>query len=154
RHLKEAFANWRMEIEGRVSLRGTYSLSDLQKFPSRTQITKHHCEEGWTAIAQWTGVPLSTVLQSAGIQPDARFVNFHTFDNFIDSIDLLDAFHPQTILAYGMNGKDLPIAHGAPIRVRVERQIGYKSVKYIKKISVTEEFLDQGDSGWAWYNGI
>ncbi len=154
RHLHEAFVNWTMEVEGEVSLPGKFSLSDLQKFPARTQITKHHCEEGWTAIAQWTGVPLGTVLQSAGIKANARFVNFHTFDNFVDSIDLLDAFHPQTILAYGMNGKNLPIAHGAPIRVRVEKQIGYKSVKYIKKISVTEDFPDQGDSGWSWYNGI
>ncbi len=154
RHLKESFADWKLEIEGEVALPGTYSLSDLQKFPARTQITKHHCEEGWTAIAQWTGVPLSTVLQAAGIKPNARFVNFQTFDNYSDSIDLLDAFHPQTILAYGMNGKNLPIAHGAPIRLRIERQIGYKSVKYINKISVTEEFQDMGDNGWAWYNGI
>jgi DMSO/TMAO reductase YedYZ molybdopterin-dependent catalytic subunit len=154
RHLHNSFADWRLEIEGKVSMPGTYSLADLQKFPSRTQITKHFCEEGWTAIAQWTGVPLSTVLQSAGIMNTARFVNFHTYDEWVDSIDLVDAFHPQTILAYGMNGKDLPTAHGAPIRVRVEKQIGYKSVKYIKKISVTEEFVDQGDSGWAWYNGI
>ncbi len=154
RHLKSSFADWRLQIEGEVTMPGTYSLADLQKFPSRTQITKHHCEEGWTAIAQWTGVPLSTVLQSAGIKPNARFVNFHTYDEWVDSVDLLDAFHPQTILAYGMNGKDLPTAHGAPIRVRIEKQIGYKSVKYIKKISVTEEFVDQGDIGWAWYNGI
>jgi DMSO/TMAO reductase YedYZ molybdopterin-dependent catalytic subunit len=154
RYLKNSFADWMLEVEGQVTMPGTFSLADLQKFPARTQITKHHCEEGWTAIAQWTGVPLSTILQSAGIKPNARFVNFHTYDGWIDSIDLLDAFHPQTILAYGMNGKDLPVAHGAPVRVRVEKQIGYKSVKYIKKISVTEEFVDQGDIGWAWYNGI
>jgi DMSO/TMAO reductase YedYZ molybdopterin-dependent catalytic subunit len=154
RYLKNSFADWKLEIEGQVTMPGTYSLADLQKFPARTQITKHHCEEGWTAIAQWTGVPLSTILQSAGIKPNARFVNFHTYDGWVDSIDLLDAFHPQTILAYGMNGKDLPVAHGAPVRVRVEKQIGYKSVKYIQKISVTEEFVDQGDIGWAWYNGI
>jgi DMSO/TMAO reductase YedYZ molybdopterin-dependent catalytic subunit len=154
RYLKKSFADWKLEIEGQVTMPGTYSLAELQKFPARTQITKHHCEEGWTAIAQWTGVPLSTILQSAGIKSNARFVNFHTYDGWVDSIDLLDAFHPQTILAYGMNGKGLPVAHGAPVRVRVEKQIGYKSVKYIKKISVTEEFVDQGDIGWAWYNGI
>lgn len=154
RHLRTSFADWRLEIEGLVSMPGSYSVNDLQKFSARTQITKHICEEGWTAIAQWTGVPLATVLQSAGIMERARFVNFHTYDEWIDSIDLMDAFHPQTILAYGMNGKDLSVPHGAPIRVRVERQIGYKSVKYIKKISVTEEFVDQGDIGWAWYNGI
>ena len=152
--LKNSFADWKLQIEGKVSMPGFYSMGDLQKFPPRTQITKHFCEEGWTAIAQWTGVPLGTILQSAGIMQSARFVNFHTYDGWVDSIDLIDAFHPQTILAYGMNGKDLPIAHGAPIRVRLEKQIGYKSVKYIQKISVTEEFFDQGDVGWAWYNGI
>ena len=154
RHLHNSFADWKLEIEGKVSMPGLYSLADLQKFPSRTQITKHFCEEGWTAIAQWTGVPLGTILQSAGIMESARFVNFHTYDDWADSIDLVDAFHPQTLLAYGMNGKNLPVAHGAPVRLRVEKQIGYKSFKYIKKISVTEEFYDQGDIGWAWYNGI
>ena len=154
RALKTSFSDWKLEITGRVSMPGFYSLADLQKFPSRTQITKHHCEEGWTAIAQWTGVPLGTVLQSAGIMKTARFINFHCFDGAQDSIDLLDAFHPQTLLAYGMNGKDLPIPHGAPIRLRVERQIGYKSLKYIKKIEVTDDFVDLGDSGWSWYNGI
>ena len=99
-------------------------------------------------------MPLSTILQSVGILPGARFVNFYSFDNWIDSIDLLDAFHPQTILAYGMNGRDLPVPHGAPVRLRVENQIGYKSMKYLQRIVVTDEFVDQGDSGWAWYTGI
>ncbi len=151
---KKAFADWVLPIEGSVSRPGSYSLADLQKFPSRTHITRHTCEEGWTAIGQWTGVPLSTILQSAGILPSARFINFYAYDTFIDSIDLLDAFHPQTILAYGMNGRNLPIAHGAPVRLRVENQIGYKSMKYLKRIVVTDEFLDPGDSGWAWYTGI
>jgi len=148
------FAEWRLSVEGLVSRPGQYSLADLHRFPSRTQITRHTCEEGWTAIAEWTGVPLSTVLQSAGILPQARFVNFHVFDGFEDSIDMLDAFHPQTILAYGMNGRDLPIPHGAPVRLRVEKQIGYKSLKYIQRIVVTDEFVDTGDVGWAWYVGI
>jgi DMSO/TMAO reductase YedYZ molybdopterin-dependent catalytic subunit len=149
-----AFKDWRLSIEGRVAKPGSYSLADLQKFPSRTQITRHSCEEGWTAIAEWTGVQLSRVLQSAGILPSARFVNFYAYDGYIDSIDMLDAFHPQTILAYGMNGRDLPVPHGAPLRVRVETQIGYKSVKYLQRIVVTDEFVDPGDSGWAWYTGI
>jgi DMSO/TMAO reductase YedYZ molybdopterin-dependent catalytic subunit len=148
------FANWRLAIEGRVARPGTYSLADLQKFPSRTQITRHTCEEGWTAIGEWKGVQLSRVLQSAGIFPSARFVNFYAYDGYADSIDMLDAFHPQTILAYGMNGRDLPVPHGAPLRVRVETQIGYKSVKYLQRIVVTDEFVDTGDSGWAWYTGI
>lgn len=148
------FANWVLPIEGSVSLPGAYSLADLQKFPSRTHITRHTCEEGWTAIAQWTGVPLSTILQSVGILPGARFINFYAYDGYIDSIDLLDAFHPQTMLAYGMNGRDLSVPHGAPVRLRVETQIGYKSMKYLNRIVVTDEFVDTGDSGWAWYTGI
>jgi len=152
--LKNAFSDWRLNIEGLVSRPGGLSLDDLKKFPSRTQITKHHCEEGWTAIAQWTGVPLSSILQHVGIQEHARFINFHSYDEWIDSIDLVDAFHPQTILAYGMNGKTLPVPHGAPVRLRIERQIGFKSMKYIRKIEVTEDNVGFGDIGWAWYNGI
>jgi DMSO/TMAO reductase YedYZ molybdopterin-dependent catalytic subunit len=154
RLLSRAFADWRLPIEGRVSRPASFSLADLQTFPSRTQITRHTCEEGWTAIAEWTGVPLSSLLQSVGILPSARFVNFYAIDDYMESIDLLDAFHPQTILAYGMNGRDLPVPHGAPVRLRVERQIGYKSVKYIQRIVVSDEFVDTGDSGWAWYVGI
>lgn len=116
--------------------------------------TKHTCEEGWTAIGEWTGVPLSSLLTNAGILPSARFVNFYSYDDWIDSIDLLDAFHPQTILAYGMNGRNLPVPHGAPVRLRVEKQIGYKSMKYLQRIEVTDEFVDLGDSGWAWYVGM
>jgi len=149
-----AFSDWALSIEGSVSKPGAYSLADLQKFPSRKHITRHTCEEGWTAIAEWTGVPLSTILQSVGILPSARFVNFYAYDGYIDSIDLMDAFHPQTMLAYGMNGRDLPVPHGAPVRLRVETQIGYKSMKYLERIVVTDEFQDTGDSGWAWYTGI
>jgi DMSO/TMAO reductase YedYZ molybdopterin-dependent catalytic subunit len=149
-----SFNDWKLSIEGSVTRPGSYSLADLQKFPSHTHITRHTCEEGWTAIAQWTGVPLSTILQSIGILPSARFINFYAYDGFIDSIDLLDAFHPQTILAYGMNGRNLSVPHGAPVRLRVENQIGYKSMKYLERIVVTDDFLDTGDSGWAWYTGI
>ena len=99
-------------------------------------------------------MPLSLVLQHAGMLPSARFVNFYGFDGYMESIDMVDALHPQTILAYGMNGRDLPIPHGAPVRLRVETQIGYKSVKFLQRIVVTDEFVDTGDSGWAWYVGI
>ena len=104
-------------------------------------------------------MPLSLVLDAAGILPTARFVTFHSFDEWVDCIDLLDALHPQTILAYGMNGRDLPIPHGAPVRLRVERQMGYKSMKYLQRIVVTDEFDDGGkdgniQNGWAWYTGI
>ena len=151
---KKDFADWRLSVEGKVNNPGSYSLNDLHKFPSRTQITRHTCEEGWTAIAEWTGVPLGHVLRHAGIHPNARFVNFYAYDGWIDSIDMLDAFHPQTILAYGMNGKNLPLQHGAPLRARIETQIGYKSMKYLQRVVVTDEFVDTGDSGWAWYVGL
>lgn len=149
-----AFTNWGLSVEGRVARPKSYSLTELKRFPSRTQITRHTCEEGWTAIAEWAGVPLSLVLHNAGILPSARFVNFYAYDGYMHSIDMLDAFHPQTILAYGMNGWDLPTQHGAPVRLRVETQIGYKSVKFLQRIVVTDEFVDRGDSGWAWYVGI
>jgi len=154
-HLRRtAFVDWKLTIDGRVARPGKFSLDELQKLPARKQITRHTCEEGWSAIGEWTGVPLGLLLNAVGILPTARFINFHTYDGWIDSIDLLDAFHPQTIVAYGMNGRNLPIPHGAPVRMRVERQIGYKSVKYLKRIEVTDEFLDFGDIGWAWYTGI
>ena len=154
-----AFADWRLPVEGRVARPRTFSLAELRQLPSRTQITRHTCEEGWTAIGQWTGVPLSAVLDAVGILPSARFVVFYSYDDWVDSIDMSDARHPQTILAYGMNGRDLPIPHGAPVRLRVERQMGYKSMKYLERIVVTDEFEDGGkkgniQSGWAWYTGI
>jgi len=153
------FADWRLSVEGRVTTPRTFSLNDLKQLRVRTQITRHTCEEGWTAIGQWTGVPLSLVLEAAGILPAARFVVFHSYDDWVDSIDLVDALHPQTILAYGMNGRDLPIQHGAPVRLRVERQMGYKSMKYLHRIVVADEFDDGGlkgniQNGWAWYTGI
>jgi DMSO/TMAO reductase YedYZ molybdopterin-dependent catalytic subunit len=154
-----AFADWRLSIEGHVARPGSYSLADLQRFPARTQITKHTCEEGWSAIAEWTGVPLRRVLEAAGMLPTARFVNFYAYDDLADGIDMLDALHPQTILAYGMNGRDLPVAHGAPLRLRVETQLGYKSVKFIQRLVVTDKFDDLGkmgdiQNGWSWYAGI
>lgn len=117
------------------------------------------CEVGWTAIGEWTGVPLSRVLDAAGLFPSARFVSFHSFDDWADSLDRLDALPPKTLLAYGMNGRDLPVPHGAPVRLRVERQLGYKGIKYLQRIVVTEEFDDGGkngkiQNGWAWSMGI
>ncbi len=150
----KGFSTWKLPVEGKVARPTSFSLTDLQGFPARTQITRHTCEEGWSAIGQWTGVQLSVVLKQVGILPSARFINFYAYDGYVDSIDLLDAFHPQTILAYGMNGRNLPVPHGAPVRLRVENQIGYKSVKYLERIVVTDEFVDMGDSGWAWYVGI
>jgi DMSO/TMAO reductase YedYZ molybdopterin-dependent catalytic subunit len=153
------FADWRLSIEGRVARPGSYSLADLKRLPARTQITKHTCEEGWSAIAEWTGTPLGLLLKAAGMAPTARYVQLYPYDAMTDSIDLIDALHPQTILAYGMNGRDLPVQHGAPVRLRVETQLGYKSLKYLRRIVVTDGFDDPGkrgpiQNGWSWYAGI
>ncbi|CAN5864213.1 molybdopterin-binding protein [soil metagenome] len=153
------FQDWRLAVEGLVATPQSLSLADLQRLHARTQITRHTCEEGWSAIGEWTGVPLSFVLDAAGILPAARYVVFYSFDDWVDSIDMMDALHPQTILAYGMNGRPLPVPHGAPLRLRVERQMGYKSMKYLHRIVVKDEFDDGGEkgniqNGWAWYTGI
>ena len=156
---KSGFENWRLTVEGSVDRPGAFSIADLSSMPSRTQITRHTCEEGWSAIAQWTGVPLRTVLEHCGVQAQARYVQFYSYDYYVDGIDMVDALHPQTILAYGMNGRELPLGHGAPLRLRVERQLGYKSLKFLRKIVVTDDFDDHGElgpiqAGWAWYTGI
>jgi DMSO/TMAO reductase YedYZ molybdopterin-dependent catalytic subunit len=156
---KAAFADWRLSVEGSVARPRTFSLSELKALPRRTQITKHTCEEGWSAIAEWSGVPLAALLQAVGVRPSARYVTFHAYDALADGVDMLDALHPQTILAYGMNGRDLPLQHGAPLRLRVETQLGYKSIKYIRRIVVTDRFNDTGklgpiQTGWAWWAGI
>lgn len=158
-YLQSGFENYGLRVEGLVSRPGIYSLADLKRLSSRTQITRHSCEEGWSAIAEWTGVPLRALLETAGILPKARYVQFHAFDGWSDSVDMLDALHPQTILAYGMNGRDLPVPHGAPLRLRVERQIGYKNMKFLRSIVVAEAFDDFGlpgdmRNGWAWYVGV
>ena len=159
RLLRDGFADWRLTVEGSVMRPRTFSLADLKRMPSQTQITRHTCEEGWSAISQWTGVPLRHVLETCGIRPEARFVQFLPYDSYADGIDMLDALHPQTILAYGMNGRDLPVGHGAPLRARVETQLGYKSMKFLRRIVVTSEFDDHGQlgllqNGWSWYAGI
>ena len=156
---KGDFADWRLKVEGSVDNPRSFSLAELKQMQSRTQITKHMCEQGWTAITEWTGVPLRTVLAAAAIRPSAHFVQFHTFDLMTDGIDMVDALHPQTILAYGMNGRELPTGHGAPLRLRVERQLGYKSLKFLRRIVVTDTFDDLGragpiQNGWSWYAGI
>ena len=155
----DAFAAWRLSVEGLVATPRSYSLADLKRLPSRTQITRHTCEEGWSAIAEWTGVPLRRVLEDTGMLPTARFVNFYSYDDWADSIDLFDALHPQTLLAYGMNGRNLSVPHGAPVRLRVETQLGYKSMKFLRRIVVTSTFDDGGkngniQNGWSWYAGI
>ena len=166
------FADWRLVVGGKVRQPLSLSLDDLKRLPSRTQITRHDCVEGWSAIGKWTGVPLGMILQTAGVATDARYVVFHCADDleesedgsglYYESIDLVDAYHPQTILAYGLNGQALPVANGAPLRLRVERHLGYKQAKYIMRIEVVDSFasLGQGrggyweDRGYEWYAGI
>ena len=156
------FAQWRLTVEGLVNRPCELSLAQLKSYPSRTQVTQHICEQGWSAIAEWTGVPLSYVLREAGIQPEARYIFFYCVDGWWDSLDLADAWHPQTLLAYGMNGRDLPVPHGAPVRLRVERQLGYKNLKYVSAITVTDSTKEWGkglgaqgaENGYSWYAGI
>ena len=159
------FADWRLTIDGLVARPSSWSLAQLKRFPARSQITHQACEEGWSFIAEWTGVPLSYVLDLAGVSTRGRFVVFFPFDfdnNFWDSLDMADAWHPQTLLAYGMNGGALPTEHGAPIRLRVPRQLGYKSVKYLARIRVVETVKNIGkglgssepEFGYSWYAGI
>ncbi len=165
------FADWRLSVGGLVIRPLALSLGDLKGLRARTQITRHDCVEGWSAIGQWTGPPLSAVLALAGLKPTVRYIVFHCADAmdgqpdgtdfYYESIDLIDAFHPQTILAYAMNGKPLEIGHGAPLRLRVERQLGYKHAKYVMRIEAVESLLKIGmgrggyweDSGYDWYAG-
>jgi thiosulfate reductase cytochrome b subunit len=156
------FADWRLTIDGLVDRPGSLSLAELKGFPSRTQITHQACEEGWSFVAEWTGVPLSHVLEHVGIRSHARYVFFFTFDDWWDSIDMADALHPQTVLAYGMNGTEIPLDHGAPLRLKVPRQLGYKSLKYLSRITVADTAEGIGDglgsgspaAGYSWYAGI
>jgi DMSO/TMAO reductase YedYZ molybdopterin-dependent catalytic subunit len=162
RLLRGKFEDWRLPIDGLVARPIELSLSDLKRFPARTQVTQHTCEEGWSGIAEWTGVQLSRVLEAAGIRPEARFIVFRTVDGWWDSLDMSDALHPQTLLTYGMNGRELPVGHGAPLRLRVERQLGYKSLKFLKTMTVTDRLDNVEDGtgavgvayGYAWYSGI
>jgi len=167
------FAQYRLQVEGLVDNPSEFSLADLRGMPSRTQITRHDCVEGWSTIAKWTGVPLSEVLDRAGVRDTARYVVFRCYDAlggsglngpqlYYESIDMIDAYHPQTILAYDLNDDRLPVDNGAPLRVRIERQLGYKMAKYIRSIELVESFADiEGgkggfweDRGYEWYAGI
>jgi DMSO/TMAO reductase YedYZ molybdopterin-dependent catalytic subunit len=157
------FTDWRLTVDGMVDRPGLFSLEQLRSFPSRSQITQLACEEGWSYVAEWTGVPLSHVLEVAGIQPQAKYVVYFSIDpDWWDSIDMADALHPQTYLAYGMNGADLPVGHGGPLRMRVPRQLGYKNVKFITRIAVTDDLRKFGkglgsaspEGGYAWFAGV
>ena len=162
RLLRRNFAEWRLEVDGLVAHPSSFSLDELKRMPPRSHITHQACEEGWSFIAEWTGVPLSDILARAGLSPRAKYLVLYPFDDFWDSIDLADALHPQTLVTYGMNGHELPTGHGAPARLRVTRQLGYKSVKYLSRLTAVETLADVGDGqgagavayGYSWYAGI
>jgi DMSO/TMAO reductase YedYZ molybdopterin-dependent catalytic subunit len=159
----DGFRNWRLTVTGLVESPLSLSLDDLRQMPSRTQITRHDCVEGWSCIGEWTGVQLARVLAPAVPLPNARYVVFYCMDTmdsggslgpapfYYETLDLLEATHPQTLLAYQLNGEDLPIAHGAPVRVRAERQLGYKQPKYVERIELVESYAQiQGGKGGYW----
>jgi DMSO/TMAO reductase YedYZ molybdopterin-dependent catalytic subunit len=158
----ENFATWRLYVDGLVARPMSFSLADLKGMASRTQITQLICEEGWSYIAAWTGVPLAEILHQVGASPAAKWVVFYPFDDFWGSIDMPEALHPQTLLAYGMNGEDLSLDHGAPIRLRTPRQLGYKNLKFLARIAVVDSLKNIGDGngsaapdiGYSWYAGI
>ncbi len=171
-HVRTGFADWRLKVDGLVEAPLELSLPDLRQLAARTQITRHDCVEGWSCIARWSGARLSAVLQQARLKANARYIAFYCADSleltldgsgqYYETIDLVDAMHEQTILAYEMNGQPLTVRHGAPLRLRVERQLGYKMAKYLMRIEAIESFaaIASGkggyweDRGYEWYAGI
>jgi DMSO/TMAO reductase YedYZ molybdopterin-dependent catalytic subunit len=168
-HVADQFARWQLRIDGMVRNPLSLSLAQLMVMPSREQITRHDCVEGWSAIGKWRGTPLGLLLKQAGLSTKARYIVFHCADMwgpnmpYYESVDLIDAFHPQTILAWSMNDGVLPVRHGAPLRLRVERQLGYKHAKYVMRVEATDDFKKfyGGNGGYwedahdyDWYAGI
>lgn len=169
RHTADKFARWHLRIDGMVRNPLSLNLAQLIAMPSREQITRHDCVEGWSAIGKWRGTPLSLLLKQAGLMTKARYIVFHCADQwgpgvpYYESVDLIDAFHPQTILAWSMNDGTLPVKHGAPLRLRVERQLGYKQAKYVMRVEATDDlkkFYGGNGGYWEdahdydWYAGI
>ncbi|NML94911.1 molybdopterin-dependent oxidoreductase [Novosphingobium olei] len=167
-HVARGFADWRLVVDGMVARPLSLSLAQLQAMPARTQITRHDCVEGWSAIGEWTGVPLMLLLKAAALSSNARYVVFHCADDYhgtpyYESIDLVEAFHPQTILAHHMNRQPLSVGHGAPLRLRVERQLGYKQAKYVMRVQAVASLAGihgggggywEDRKGYQWYAGI
>jgi DMSO/TMAO reductase YedYZ molybdopterin-dependent catalytic subunit len=158
-----AFADWRLVVDGLVSRPGSFSLAELRSFPRRGHITMIQCEEGWSYVAEWSGVTLSHLLELVGAQPQTRYVVYRSFQAaWWESIDMADALHPQTLLAVGMNGGELPVPFGGPLRLRVPRQLGYKSLKYVNRLTLTDNIKQFGkglgsaepEGGYSWYAGL
>src|SRR5580698_3008430 len=163
RHQANGFADWRLSVDGMVARPASLSLSDLKSLPVRSQITEVACEEGWSYIAEWIGTPLVDVLNASGLLAQARYLVYFSIQrDWWESVDMADALHPQTFLTWGMNDGDLPVGFGGPLRLRVPRQLGYKSVKYITRITATDSLKNFGkglgsaspEGGYAWYAGI
>ena len=166
-HVADSFANWRLTVGGLVEHPLVFTLDELRALPQRTQITRHDCVEGWSAIGEWTGPQLSLLLDAAGVLPAARYVVFRCADElngaiYYESVDMIDARHPQTIVAHMLNGAPLPVKNGAPLRMRIERQLGYKHAKYLTGIEAVASLDGIGggqggyweDRGYQWYAGI
>ena len=171
--VRSGFADWHLQIDGLVEKPADFSLADLRAMPSRTQITRHDCVEGWSSIGKWKGVQLSRLLEQVKPLASARYVVFRCADSmdepapgrdskYYESVDMDDATHVQTLLAYELNDQPLPVNNGAPLRARVERQLGYKHAKYVMRIELVDSFAKirggQGgyweDQGYEWYAGI
>lgn len=163
-----SFRDYRLVVGGLVANPLSLSLGQLRALPTRTQITRHDCVEGWSVIGKWTGVQLSRVLELARPAPAARYVVFRCFDamddghEYYESLGFDDAHRPQTLLAWALNGRALPIPNGAPLRLRVPRQLGYKMAKYLRRIDLVASLkgIEGGrggyweDQGYQWYAGI
>lgn len=160
--LRAGFTGWRLRVDGLVARPASFSLAELKRLPAQSQITEHICEEGWSFVAEWTGVPLSAMMNLVGVLPTAKYAVFFPFDVSWDSIDMADAWHPQTQITWAMNGEDLSPEHGAPARMKVPRQLGYKSVKFMTRIAFTDTLKNIGNGlgsfspevGYSWYAGI
>lgn len=163
RHQASGFSDWKLSVDGMVAHPTTFSMADLKALPVHNQITEVACEEGWSYIAEWIGTPLHNVLDAVGVLPQARYIVYFSIEkDWWESVDMADATHPQTFLTMGMNDGELPVGFGGPLRLRVPRQLGYKSVKYITHITATDSLKRFGkglgsaspEAGYAWYAGI
>ena len=157
------FVDWRLTVDGMVARPMTFSVDQLKSYPSANQITEVVCEEGWSYVAEWHGVPLSHILNLVGAKPEAKYVFYFSIEpDWWESMDMADALHPQTFITYGMNGDELPVGYGGPLRIRLPRQLGYKSVKFVNRLIVTDDVKKFGkglgsvspEGGYAWYAGI
>jgi DMSO/TMAO reductase YedYZ molybdopterin-dependent catalytic subunit len=158
-----SFADWRLTVDGLATRPQSFSVEQLKSLPSHSHITEIACEEGWSYIAEWKGVQLSHILEAVGAMPQVRYVVYRSFQpDWWESKDMADGLHPQTLVSYGMNGGDLPVPFGGPLRLRVPRQLGYKSIKYLVSLTLTDDIRRFGkglgssspESGYAWYAGI